>query len=73
MWYVDCAWPFGLVLIGVFNYYRGAYNDPTRDTYKAELVTFCYLFQGGRMALGATLLVLTGRWKTDTEIGRYIY
>jgi hypothetical protein len=25
------------------------------------------------MALGATIFVLTGRWKTDTEIGRYVY
>jgi steroid 5-alpha reductase family enzyme len=32
-----------------------------------------YLFQGGRMALGATVLITTGRWSTKQEISRYVY
>jgi len=43
MWWVDIAWPFGLCAIGIYNYYM-CQDDIPKASYKAELITFCYLF-----------------------------
>lgn len=65
------AWPFGLVGIGVFNYVMSM-SDKPRVSYKAEMITFCYLFQGLRMSFGAIFIIFVKKiWKTDTEIQRY--
>ena len=72
MWWVDIAWPFGLCAIGIYNYMMSQ-DDIPKASYKAELITFCYLFQGGRMALGGVTLIVTKKWRADTEIQRYIY
>lgn len=68
MWWVDLAWPFGLVLIGVYTFLiTGA------PTLKAKLICACYFFQGIRMGLGAIYLIRIGRWKVGVEIQRYEY
>ena len=43
MWWVDLAWPFGLVLISIYNYMY-AFTPKERISYKAEMITFCYFF-----------------------------
>jgi len=72
MWWVDLAWPLGLMLIAIYNYTQ-VVPSKERVSYKAEMITFCYFFQGARMALGAIYLIATKRWRTDTEIQRYVY
>jgi len=72
-WWVDLAWPLGLDAIAIYNYGMSR-SDKPRVSYKAEMITFCYLFQGLRMTLGATMLIFVKKiWKTDTEIQRYQY
>lgn len=72
-WWVDLAWPLGLVAMGTYNYVMSM-SDKPRVSYKAEMITFCYLFQGLRMTLGATMIIFVKKiWKTDTEIQRYQY
>lgn len=70
MWWVDLAWPLGLVVIGAYNWLA---TQTTNPTLKAKIVCIMYMFQGGRMALGAIWLITSGRWSTKQEIGRYVY
>ncbi len=44
MWFVDLAWPFGLVFLGIGTIYYG-----DSSTYRKLMIGFCYLLQGGRM------------------------
>ena len=68
MWWVDLAWPVGLVAIGAYHLMlSGAL------TMAAKLVCVCYIFQGARMTLGATIIITSGRWTTDRELQRYQY
>ena len=68
MSWVDLAWPTGLVALGVQTFFNaGANTNPWRTGLGALL----YLFQGGRMALGATSLVLNGHMQRDMP--RYKY
>ena len=64
MSYVDIAWPWGLVLIGVLTLFLG-------EGYwlRKVLVSFVYIFMGLRMGLGALKM-----WKMgllDRELPRY--
>ena len=68
MWWVDLAWPLGLITIGAYSYTMVA-----QDTLKAKLMCLCYMLQGGRMALGATFVIATGKWKTSRDLPRYQY
>ena len=67
MWWVDLAWPLGLIIIGIYNYTQ-VVASKEKISYKAEMITFCYIFQGARMALGAIYLIVMKKWRTDTEI-----
>jgi len=67
MWWVDLAWPLGLMLIGGYNYHLYPH------TQKGMLICGCYFFQGLRMTLGALHLICTKKWKTDKELQRYEY
>lgn len=67
MWFVDIAWPVGLMCISIYNFFILA------ETWKAWLICGCVFFQGFRMFLGGCFLVTTGRWKVDKDIQRYEY
>ena len=67
MWWVDLAWPLGLMTIGIYNYIY------SQDTLKAKLICLCVFLQGLRMALGATFCILSGKWKTKRDLPRYQY
>lgn len=43
MWWVDLAWPLGLDALALYNYFASR-DDKPRESYKAELITFCLLF-----------------------------
>ena len=65
MWYVDLAWPAGLVLIAVHSYIAGA------GTLKSMCICAAVFFQGARMLMGGIQLVYLGQWSTKKEIQRY--
>mgnify|MGYP006891288986 CR=1 FL=1 len=67
MWFVDIAWPAGLIFIGAHTLYSLAH------TWKAYAICGCVLFQGGRMFMGGCQLVMKGIWTTDKDIQRYVY
>lgn len=74
MWWVDLAWPFGLDAMALYNYFASRDDKLTRVSYKAEMITFCVLFQGLRMSLGAVMMIFVKKfWTTDNEIQRYKY
>ena len=62
MWYVDVAWPLGLIFIGAHVMYSLAHN------WKGYAIACCVLFQGLRMFMGACVLVSKGIWKSTQEI-----
>ena len=63
---VDIAWPFGLVCIGILAFFYG-----TGHIWKKTIITFEYLFMGGRMSLGAIALWMSGH--LQKELPRYEY
>ena len=68
MSWVDLAWPTGLVAIGLQTYFNA---DPDVSPYRKGLGACLYLFQGGRMALGATMMAFNGHMKRDMPRYRY--
>lgn len=68
MSWVDLAWPTGLVAIGLQTYFNA---DPDVNSYRKGLGACLYLFQGGRMALGATMMAFNGHMKRDMPRYRY--
>ena len=66
MSYVDIAWPWGVVLIGIITWLYGE-GDSTRV---ASIATI-YIFIGGRMGFGALKMWKLGMLKT--EFPRYEY
>eukprot|EP00211_Chloroparvula_japonica_P015019 CAMPEP_0119131268 /NCGR_PEP_ID=MMETSP1310-20130426/9881_1 /TAXON_ID=464262 /ORGANISM="Genus nov. species nov., Strain RCC2339" /LENGTH=262 /DNA_ID=CAMNT_0007121827 /DNA_START=305 /DNA_END=1093 /DNA_ORIENTATION=+ len=64
MSYVDVAWPWGLVLIGLLAYWFG-----TGYFLRKLIIASQYIFMGGRMGLGAVLLM--GHFKH--ELPRYVF
>ena len=66
MSYVDIAWPWGLVLIGVLALLLGQGYKP-----RIYLVAVMYLFSGLRMGIGA--LILFSKGHLNSELSRYTY
>ena len=66
MSYVDVAWPFGLVLIGLQTLLYG--RKTSLQTY---VVAQIYIIMGLRMGLGALWFELSGEW--SEELPRYRY
>ena len=66
MSYVDIAWPWGLVVIGIVNY---LYNDGT--TIKILLSSIIVCIIGLRMGIGA--ISLWGKGYLNKELSRYEY
>ena len=66
MSYVDIAWPWGLVLIGVLVLILGEGYQP-----RILLIASMYLFSGLRMGIGAIVLLKKGH--LDIELSRYKY
>jgi len=76
------AWPTGIAISGVYNYYKSQDFSAGFDlkylqnkvSWKAEIVTFIYLFIGLRMLFGGLFYwLVTGEWKSNEEIQRYQY
>jgi hypothetical protein len=67
MWFVDIAWPLGLILIAVYNFMILA------ESWKAWIICGCVFLQGFKMSLGGIFLVYQGRWKVTQDIPRYQY
>ena len=68
MSWVDLAWPTGLITLGIQTFFNSSADI---NPWRAALGASLYLFQGGRMALGATMMVLSGHMKRDMP--RYKY
>ena len=66
MSYVDIAWPWGLVLIGVLALLLGQGYKP-----RIYMVAGMYLFSGLRMGIGA--LILFSKGHLNSELSRYSY
>ena len=66
MSYVDIAWPWGLVLIGVLTLF---FSDG--DSFKIAVVSAAYIFAGARMGIGALKMWKVGFLKR--ELPRYEY
>ena len=66
MSYVDIAWPFGLVAIGVISFFYG-------DGYllKKSIISMLYIIAGLRMGIGALILLKKGY--LNKELPRYSY
>jgi len=66
--YVDIAWPWGLISIGLLPILSGIQNT---GGIRAKLVMAAYLVAGGRMAFGGAVLFFKGMLKN--EFPRYLY
>ncbi|MDB2409865.1 DUF1295 domain-containing protein [Pseudomonadales bacterium] len=66
MSYVDIAWPWGLVLIGVLTLFLS-----DGDGFKITVVSVAYIFAGARMGIGALKMWKVGFLKR--ELPRYEY
>ena len=66
MSYVDIAWPFGLVAIGIVSFFYG-------DGYllKKSIISMLYIIAGLRMGIGALILLKKGY--LNKELPRYSY
>ena len=66
MSYVDIAWPFGLVVIGIISFFYG-------DGYllKKSIISMLYIIAGLRMGIGALILLKKGY--LNKELPRYSY
>ena len=66
MSYVDIAWPFGLIAIGIISFFYG-------DGYllKKSIISMLYIIAGLRMGIGALILLKKGH--LNKELPRYRY
>jgi len=71
MSYVDIAWPWGLVGIGLSPFLSGAASSGGGWVTRANLITIAYLMAGFRMGLGAALMTAAGH--LNQELPRYLY
>eukprot|EP00092_Neocalanus_flemingeri_P014327 GFUD01015448.1.p1 GENE.GFUD01015448.1~~GFUD01015448.1.p1 ORF type:complete len:317 (+),score=68.45 GFUD01015448.1:34-984(+) len=67
MSYVDIAWPWGLVTIGLMPFL----NETPENDRRANFVLAAYLVAGSRMAFGGAVLFFIGKFQT--EFPRYNY
>jgi len=68
MSYVDIAWPWGLVTIGIIPFFA---QSALEHGLRTKLVMLAYAIAGGRMALGGLRLFFAGHLKQ--EFPRYLY
>eukprot|EP00092_Neocalanus_flemingeri_P012359 GFUD01013325.1.p1 GENE.GFUD01013325.1~~GFUD01013325.1.p1 ORF type:complete len:320 (+),score=77.90 GFUD01013325.1:163-1122(+) len=71
MSYVDIAWPWGLVTIGIVPLLTGVQGPLQGGINRANLVTVAYLVSGLRMGLGAVVMAAFGHLKK--ELPRYLF
>lgn len=73
MSYVDIAWPWGLVWIGLSPFISGVGVGGGNGEWltRANLVTMAYLLAGLRMGLGAAVMTAAGH--LNQELPRYLY
>jgi len=71
MSYVDIAWPWGLMTIGLMPLLSPVITAGPGPGIRATLVMLAFLIAGGRMALGGGLAFLAG--KLQIEFPRYLY
>lgn len=82
--YVDIAWPTGLLTMGLLSFARALKNlfsddgkdsDEKRKSLTSKLrpflISLAYVFQGGRMALGAWTMFNAGHLRKEMQ--RYMY
>ena len=67
MYWVDVAWPLGLVIIGLLALILG-------DGWwiRKWAIAGAFAFQGGRMGFGSVMMVATGVWGAE-DLPRYQY
>ena len=75
MYFVDFAWPWGLTIIGVYTYMYNLTTSSSESSFnlRKTIVCLCYVIHGTRMGMGATFLILTGRWSPKRDLPRYEY
>ena len=66
MSYVDIAWPFGLVAIGIISFFYG-----NGYLLKKSIISMLYIIAGLRMGIGALILLKKGY--LNKELPRYSY
>jgi steroid 5-alpha reductase family enzyme len=66
MSYVDIAWPFGLIAIGIISFFYG-----NGYLLKKSIISMLYIIAGLRMGIGALILLKKGY--LDKELPRYSY
>jgi len=72
MFYVDVAWPWGLVLMSVYSYLTEFTTNS--NPLRTKIICGLYFLHGIRMALGGTFMVCTGVWSPKKgDIQRYEY
>jgi len=64
--YVDIAWPFGLIAIGIISFFYG-----NGYLLKKSIISMLYIIAGLRMGIGALILLKKGY--LDKELPRYSY
>ena len=71
MSYVDIAWPWGLVIIGLLPVFHQSSNMTWCPVNRANLISGAYLIAGLRMGLGAIRLMREGH--LNEEMNRYMF
>ena len=71
MSYVDIAWPWGLVVIGLLPIFHPSSNVSWWPLNRANLVSAAYLLAGLRMGLGGIRFLREGH--LDEELPRYLF
>ena len=71
MSYVDIAWPWGLVIIGLLPIFHPDSNVSWYPLNRANLISGAYLLAGLRMGLGAIRLLREGH--LNEEMNRYLF
>ena len=71
MSYVDIAWPWGLVIIGLLPVFHSSSNLTWCPWNRANLISGAYLIAGLRMGLGALRFLREGH--LDVEMNRYMF
>ena len=72
MFYVDVAWPWGLVALSIFSH-TSDWGDNT-NSLRQTLACGMMFLHGIRMALGGTFMILSGVWSPKKgDIQRYEY
>ena len=68
MSYVDIAWPWGLIAIGIFPFF----TEIQQFELRTKLVMFAFFLAGFRMAFGGAIMLIKGL-AFHVEFPRYLY